>query len=108
MPENVHPPIVGIDLEPALHWSEPSIDHAAHGKAAPAEPEGKRLLLTAVTGVALHSNGHGATIPLQGGAMSTAASDWLPFDRSLAVRQLPRPVGEICRCDRPFQGPKVA
>ena len=49
--KDVHPSIVGIDLEPALHRREPPVDHAAHGKSALAEPEGKRLLVTAVTGV---------------------------------------------------------
>ena len=74
MSKNVHPSIVGIYLEPALHRSEPSIDHAAHGKAARAEPEGKRLLVAAVAGVALHTNDHGATILLQWRAKSSAAS----------------------------------
>ena len=72
--KDVHPSIISIDLEPALHRSEPSVDHAVHGKPALAEPEGERLLVTAVPGVALHTNGHRATIPTKWCAMAIAST----------------------------------
>ena len=46
-----------------MRWRKPAIDNAKHGKTAHAEPEGQRLLFTAITGVALHTNRHVVTIP---------------------------------------------
>ena len=61
--KDIRLPVIGLYFEPALRWRKPAIDNAAHGKTAHAEPEGERLLFTAITGVALHTNRHVVTIP---------------------------------------------
>src|SRR5258706_980024 len=59
--KDVHLPVIGVDFEPALRWCKPAIDNATHRKSALAEPESERLLFTAMAGVALHTNRHGAS-----------------------------------------------
>jgi len=65
MSKDVNVSVIGFDFEPALRWRKPAIDDATHDKPALTEPEGERLLFSAIAGVALHANRHVLTIPLK-------------------------------------------
>ena len=58
--KDVHVPVIGIDLEPALRRSKPAINDSTHFEPTSTQPERMRLLLTSVTSVTLDTNCHSA------------------------------------------------
>jgi hypothetical protein len=60
--KDVHASVVGIDFEPPLHGSDPTVDDGADLEAALTAPEGERLLLGAVAGVTLDTDRHRAMV----------------------------------------------